>query len=98
MMLSMSTDRSQVEAPPGRAAKIGERGRIAISVSGIIGYRGRGDGAQNFGPGSFIGGDLCVQKIGNGDGGDNQDDGHDDEQFDEREAALAVLILFAGLC
>jgi hypothetical protein len=76
---------------PGRTTEIGEGGRVAIAVGrAIIGDRGGGDGAHNFGRGSFIRGNLGAQKTGDGNRGDDQDDGYDDEEFDERKSALTV--------
>lgn len=46
---------------PRGAAEIGECGRIAVSLGGIIGDRGGGDGGQNFRSGRVIGDDLRVE-------------------------------------
>ena len=62
-----------------------------------LGFQIQGEPRPGF---ALVGCHLRLQRTGDGDRGDNQDDGHDDQEFDERKAALTVQVLlwFAGLC
>src|SRR5204863_218666 len=64
-------------------------GETAAPTGRIRHFRGA-DGANRAHSGGFIGCDFRTQQVRNGDGRDDQNDRHNDQQFDKRETLLLL--------
>jgi hypothetical protein len=61
-----------------------------LAIAGGVSDARRIQRAQRAYRRGLVGRDLGPQQVRNSDGGDNQNNGHDDEKFDQREALLFV--------
>src|SRR5579871_230152 len=79
-----------------RSAEASQGRGIAV-VCGVVLGGGGVDGAQRTYGRRLIGRNLRAQQVRDGDGRDNQDDRHDDQELDQREAFLFVSHKFLGI-
>src|ERR1700730_2592441 len=85
-----SGSRTGSGATCSRRAQVGQRCSIARSISTGISDLCSVDGAQRTDCGSFVGRHFGAQQVRNGDGRDDQNERHNDEQLDKRETLLLL--------
>src|SRR4029077_21090625 len=89
-------------AARGDRAQVRER-RRELAIAGGVSDARCVQRTQRAHRGSLVGGDLRPQQVGDGDGGDNQNDRHHDQKFYKRETLLSIAHdvtphLFKGTC
>lgn len=72
------------------AAERGKAWRKAIIICGRIDDRGAGDGSNIRDTGGLVRSHSGAEQVWNSNRGDDQYDGHDDEEFDQRKTASSV--------
>ena len=76
--------------PGSRRAQVCKTGGIARSKGGRVSDLTGANDPNALDGGGLIGGDAAAQEIGDGDGGDDQDDRHYNQEFNQREASLVM--------
>ena len=74
----------------GVAAELGDgAGEADGGIGGVVLELGLGDGADGLGGGGLVGALADLEELGDGEGHEDEHDGHDDEELDQREASLS---------